>query len=652
MSSDNNRKKRPLPPSSTVVNKRQCTTPSITSTADYSSPSIQSASISNDNNENNKTNQKLPSNRPVPMFLQKLFHMLETATGDPRMSPIVSWSEHHNDCFCIHNVQAFSSQVIPKYFESTMSSFKRQLNYYGFQKINDAPLLLEEQASNSDTSVVAKATSKKKTGNNNLKKSKKGGNDLSTMTYRHEHGKFQRNRPDLLPQVRRATRAVDPKAESAELREKVTHLEEEVLRLTDELRRIRGEMTHFKSFIDQRQCSSSMPLPSPQHATDQSPTSQMQQQQRPLMLHPPRSAGIPASSHYGHNSANSNGSAAVPNSMTTTPQKRQQQQQHPYSSITATATTNDATTMGTTSHAHAHPHAPIGMYASEYGSISLPSTNAIQPPGPAQNNHHNHHNHHNHNHPHSATAMLPLAAALPRSRSTHGGVSRFHSMESTGSIAPNHWAFLANNVANAETSSFMGDPAAAAAADSTSNHAHSHAQPHSVHDVVASSSSNHAGHLQIPSHRPLHQNNGGSNIAVSFAQYLQSQQQPMNMNINMNVNAPMLQGAAPGMDNSSNSISQNDWQAVEGLLRASSLVGYARSRSIDSAGSIIVEREEEEENDYVGQTCEDVFGAAAAEADPPAIAAPSGSPSPTGSSKSSTSVRTISCEAEACISNV
>merc|ERR1719215_1230209 len=109
------------------------------------------------------------------------------------------------------------------------------------------------------------------------------------------------------------------------------------------------------------------------------------------------------------------------------------------------------------------------------------------------------------------------------------------------------------------------------------------------------------------------------------------------MNMNMNMNAPMLQGALPGIDNAS-TVSQNDWQAVEGLLRASSLVGNNRGRSIDSAGSIIVERELEEEDDYVGQTCEDVFGAAEAEAEaePPAIAGHSGSPSPTGSSKSST----------------
>ena len=96
------------------------------------------------------------------------------------MAKVVSWKEGDPTCFVIYSVDDFKREVIPKYFESSISSFKRQLNYYGFIKIqNENPAIL-------------------------LKDEKKKGGCLS-WTYRHEHGWLCKGERDLLQNIRRTT---------------------------------------------------------------------------------------------------------------------------------------------------------------------------------------------------------------------------------------------------------------------------------------------------------------------------------------------------------------------------------------------------------------------------------------------------------------
>ncbi|MED6207626.1 hypothetical protein PIB30_037413 [Stylosanthes scabra] len=67
-----------------------------------------------------------------PPFLRKTFEMVE----DPETDPIVSWSQNR-DSFVVWDSHEFAKVLLPKYFKhSNFSSFIRQLNTYGFRKVD------------------------------------------------------------------------------------------------------------------------------------------------------------------------------------------------------------------------------------------------------------------------------------------------------------------------------------------------------------------------------------------------------------------------------------------------------------------------------------------------------------------------------------
>ncbi|XP_010049465.3 heat shock factor protein HSF30 isoform X1 [Eucalyptus grandis] len=68
---------------------------------------------------------------PAP-FLRKTYEMV----SDPSTDPVLSWSSSR-DSFVVWDPHEFSKQVLPRYFKhSNFSSFIRQLNTYGFRKID------------------------------------------------------------------------------------------------------------------------------------------------------------------------------------------------------------------------------------------------------------------------------------------------------------------------------------------------------------------------------------------------------------------------------------------------------------------------------------------------------------------------------------
>ncbi|KAI7908087.1 HSF-type DNA-binding-domain-containing protein [Cokeromyces recurvatus] len=71
--------------------------------------------------------------RTQAAFVNKLYKMLE----DKSIQHLITWSDK-GDLFSVSNPTVFSKVVLPQYFKhNNWQSFVRQLNMYGFHKVND-----------------------------------------------------------------------------------------------------------------------------------------------------------------------------------------------------------------------------------------------------------------------------------------------------------------------------------------------------------------------------------------------------------------------------------------------------------------------------------------------------------------------------------
>ncbi|KAI0758581.1 HSF-type DNA-binding-domain-containing protein [Irpex lacteus] len=107
-------------------------------------------------------------------FVTKLYQMI----NDPKSAQFITWTELGTS-FVVSNVGEFSRTILGSHFKhNNFSSFVRQLNMYGFHKINRTP---RAQRTSGDA-----------------------------QTWEFSHPKFLRGRPDLLEEIKRKALEPDP----------------------------------------------------------------------------------------------------------------------------------------------------------------------------------------------------------------------------------------------------------------------------------------------------------------------------------------------------------------------------------------------------------------------------------------------------------
>ncbi|KAI8075048.1 HSF-type DNA-binding-domain-containing protein, partial [Gongronella butleri] len=113
-----------------------------------------------------RNSSKRSHKRGVSTFITKLYSMVGGQNQE-----LITWSPNGTSFF-IFNATKFSQEILPEHFKhSNFSSFVRQLNMYGFHKINKSP------------------------------RGQRGNNENEIWEF--SHAKFQYGRTDLLEDIRR-----------------------------------------------------------------------------------------------------------------------------------------------------------------------------------------------------------------------------------------------------------------------------------------------------------------------------------------------------------------------------------------------------------------------------------------------------------------
>lgn len=218
---------------------------------------------------------KCKGSTTIPIFLKKTYKMIDSSPQE-----IASWTTD-GDMFVVKDPDQFAAQIIPQYFDhNKFSSFARQLNFYGFRKMQSKPIR------NSDYDE----------------------NTAKHVTFYNEN--FKRGRHDLLKKIQRSTRGggnntgQDTQREIHQLREKVFNLEQIIQDLhaqqEERFRRLEidmlGRMEQMMMVLQQQQ-------PQQQQQQQQNPNAHFQQLRvgnNNMVTTAPTAADAHQSSQNGH----------------------------------------------------------------------------------------------------------------------------------------------------------------------------------------------------------------------------------------------------------------------------------------------------------------------------------------------------------------
>ncbi|KAH9857294.1 HSF-type DNA-binding-domain-containing protein [Lenzites betulinus] len=272
-------------------------------------------------------------------FVTKLYQMI----NDPKSSQFINWTEHGTS-FVVSNVGEFSRTILGSHFKhNNFSSFVRQLNMYGFHKINRTP-----RAQRTSTDV---------------------------QTWEFSHHKFLRGRPDLLEEIKRKALEPDPSLKHrvelpGEVAAQLSQMREDNRRLLAAFSQERGKVERLagvtKVMYDIMSKSfPGVPVPFPTDLLEESPN---------IYVTSPTSSA-PQTSHFPPLSAlHTGGGLHSLHSIS------------PGSSPTTTEFPSHTHTPHTLSRQHSYQH--------------IPSYDGMHAPPPPQHQHHAHSHHHAHAHAH------------------------------------------------------------------------------------------------------------------------------------------------------------------------------------------------------------------------------------------------------------
>ncbi|KAG2232250.1 HSF-type DNA-binding-domain-containing protein [Thamnidium elegans] len=154
-------------PHSDYFNNYRDSRGSMSSTESSTNSPISPMSPVENGNWDTAESRKRSTKRGVSAFINKLFSMV----NDRRYQHLISWNPNGRS-FLVCNATRFAQEILPENFKhSNFSSFVRQLNMYGFHKINKSP------------------------------RGQRGNNKNEIWEFSHTN--FQRGRTDLLEEIKR-----------------------------------------------------------------------------------------------------------------------------------------------------------------------------------------------------------------------------------------------------------------------------------------------------------------------------------------------------------------------------------------------------------------------------------------------------------------